>query len=97
MKRKVKRVIFFGGRRDTDEGDSESGILGGIGGIVGKEIFGGGFPTTITPFTYIAPGMLRACAIKSFVVVWDTDDCLSLERSFSSMLNVNSPEIQKRN
>ncbi len=56
MKRKVKRVIFFGGRRDRDEGDSESGILGGIGGIIGK-IFGG-FPTTLIP----SPICLMVCS-----------------------------------
>ena len=49
-------MIFFGGRRDRDEDDSESGILGGIGGIIGK-IFGG-LPTIVTP----SPILFRICS-----------------------------------
>nr|WAH99932.1 MAG: hypothetical protein OI716_00795 [Candidatus Methanoperedens sp.]WAI00086.1 MAG: hypothetical protein OI720_00640 [Candidatus Methanoperedens sp.] len=51
-------MIFFGGRRDRDEDDSESGILGGIGGIIGKDIWRP--PHHRNPFTYIGPNMLRA-------------------------------------
>ncbi len=46
------------------------------------------FPRHPNPLTYICSG---------FVHGWDIDDCLSLEKRFSSMLTVNSPEIQKRN